>query len=222
MVLRINKFIAQSLNISRRKAEELISSGQIKLNDELATLTDRIDDSDQVFYANKKLENNNTETILIKLNKPVGYVCTHSAQGRDPSIFKLLPRKYAKLKIIGRLDKNTSGLVLLTNNGDLAHQLMHPSFNKVKTYQVRLSSELSKSELSLIQTDGVDIGDERPSKLKLKRLNSKFYEVVLEEGRNRQIRRTFRALGNEVVNLKRLSLDEFELGELEEGEWIKY
>ncbi len=219
MVLRINKFIAQSLNISRRKAEELISSGQIKFNNKLAVLTDRVGESDIVYYKNKIIETPKLETILIKLNKPLGYVCTHSAQGGDPTIFKLLPEMFSSLKIVGRLDKDTSGLVLLTNNGDLAHRLMHPSFKKHKVYEAQLSRDLSLVEIEMISTRGVDIGEQRESSFKIKRVVNQTYNLTLEEGRNRQIRRTFNTLGIEVIKLKRLSLGEYELGELKDGEF---
>ena len=219
MTLRINKFIAQSLSISRRKAEELIASGQIKFNDDLAVLTDRVRESDIVYYKNQIIETPKLETILIKLNKPLGYVCTHSSQGGDPTIFKLLPEMFSSLKIVGRLDKDTSGLVLLTNNGDLAHQLMHPSFKKNKVYEAQLSRDLSLVEIEMISNRGVDIGEQRESSFKLKQMASRTYNLILEEGRNRQIRRTFNALGIEVIKLKRLSLGEYELGELKEGEF---
>jgi 23S rRNA pseudouridine2605 synthase len=220
-MLRINKFIAKCLQISRRSAEELIHSGQVKFNDRVAELTDRLGENDKVFYQNKELTLPKQETILIKFNKPVGYVCTHSSQGRDPSVFKLLPSAFAKLKIVGRLDKDTSGLVLLTDNGDLAHQLMHPSFRKVKIYQTELSRKLVKTELNLIQTYGVDIGDQRTSKFEIEPIGQARYNLKLEEGRNRQIRRTFKALGNEVLELQRLSLGEFSLDNLKPGEWVK-
>ncbi len=219
--MRINKFLALSLQISRRGAEELINSGQIKFNANLAKLTDRVEADDKVFYNGRSLELPSQKTVLIKLNKPLGYVCTHSAQGIDPTIFDLLPKEYSKLKIIGRLDKNTSGLVLLTNNGNLAHQMMHPQFKKQKIYEAKLSRDLDQAELNLIQNSGVDIGDARKSRFKLSSISSKTYRLILEEGRNRQIRRTFNSLDIEVIKLKRLSLGEYELGELELGKFIE-
>lgn len=219
--MRINKFIALALGISRRKAEELITSGQIKFNQRNAKLTDRLGENDRVLYQGKELSLPKQDTILLKLNKPVGYVCTHSSQGGDPTIFELLPKEYKSFKIIGRLDKNTSGLVLLTNNGELAHQLMHPKFKKEKTYIAKLKDEISDSEINLIEGSGVDIGDQRKSRLKLKRMGGQQYQIIMQEGRNRQIRRTFEAIGNQVIELKRLSLGDYKLDDLEEGDFVK-
>jgi 23S rRNA pseudouridine2605 synthase len=219
--IRINKFVAMATSTSRREAENLIVAGRIRINASKAELTDRVKPSDSVFFDGQKLEMPNQKTILIKLNKPTGYVCTHAAQGKDPSIFELLPPEYSKLKIVGRLDKDTSGLVLLTNDGDLAHQLMHPSFKKQKVYEAELSRDLSLNELEMISERGVDIGDERASQFKLKKLKTKVYEVILEEGRNRQIRKTFKALGIDVIKLKRLSLGEYDLEELSESEFAE-
>lgn len=221
MVLRINKFIALSLDISRRKAEELINSGRIKLNDAPAELTNRVGEDDSVYLDGKQIKLGAGENVVIILNKPLGYVCSHASQGGDSTIFELLPSEYGKLKIAGRLDKDTSGLVVLTNNGDFAHKLTHPSFKKQKTYIAKLKRELTPSELNLIEVSGVDIGDERASKFKIEKLGNLNYRLVLEEGRNRQIRRTFKAIGNEVLELHRLSLGEFSLDNLKPGEWVR-
>lgn len=221
MILRINKFIALSLSISRRRAEELINSGRIKLNDAPAELTDRVSENDSIFLDGKQIKLEISEDVVLILNKPLGYVCTHASQGGDPGIFELLPSEYGKLKIAGRLDKDTSGLVILTNKGDFAHKLTHPSFKKQKTYITKLKRELAPSELNLIKVSGVDIGDERASKFKIEKLGDLNYRLILEEGRNRQIRRTFKAIGNEVVELHRLSLGEFSLDNLKPGEWVK-
>ncbi len=221
MILRINKFIALSLNISRRKAEDLITAGRIKLNDAPAELTDRVSEDDSIFLDGKQIKLGDSEDVVLILNKPLGYVCTHASQGGDSTIFELLPSEYDKLKIAGRLDKDTSGLVILTNNGDFAHKLTHPSFKKQKTYITKLKRELTPSELSLIKVSGVDIGDEKVSKFKIEKLGNLNYHLVLEEGRNRQIRRTFKAIGNEVLELHRLSLGEFSLDNLKPGEWVR-
>ena len=219
--MRINKFISQALPTSRRKAEEFITRGQIKLNEKIAILTDRVGEFDRVYLNDQELKLSTTEDFVIILNKPLGYVCTHSAQGWDPTIFELLPAEFGNLKIAGRLDKDTTGLVLLTNNGDFAHSVTHPKFGKNKVYTAKLKFALNERELSLIQTEGVDIGDDRLSKFLIEKLPDSSYKLTLREGRNRQIRRTFKALGNEVTSLHRLSLGEYELGELGSGKWFK-
>ena len=134
--MRLNKFVALSLGVSRRKADELIEQGQILVNGDRAVLGRQISQSDTVLYNSRELHIQPKKLIL--LHKPVGYLCSRASQGGAPTIYELLPASLHHLKPVGRLDKDSSGLILLTNDGDFAHQMTHPSFYKIKRYLVTL------------------------------------------------------------------------------------
>src|SRR5262249_23712271 len=138
------------------------------------------------------------------------YVCSRRQQGSAPTIYSLLPQKYQHLKPVGRLDKDSSGLIPLTNDGQTAHQLMHPSFHKIKRYEVTLDKPLApKDEQHIAQ--GVTLPD-GPSKLQLKQLDNRtHWQVTMHEGRNRQIRRTFGAIGYSVTTLHRVEFSKLNL-----------
>ena len=157
------------------------------------------------------------------MNKPEGYVCSRRQQGDTPTIYSLLPPEYQHLKTVGRLDKNSSGLILLTNNGDLAHKLTHPSFIKVKKYEVTLDKPLEPLHHQMIADIGVDLPDGK-SRFALERLrdgDDRNWLVTMHEGRNRQIRRTFGALGYDVVRLYRATFGPFTTYELDGGQMLR-
>lgn len=203
-------------NLSRRNADEYITQSRVTLNGKPASLGATVQDGDKVGLDGKTITAH-FERLLVMLNKPEGYVCSKAGQG-SKTIYELLPAEYKELKPIGRLDKDSSGLLLLTNDGDLMHELMHPSKNHTKTYIVVIDKPLDhQSEILL--TDGVDIGDDRPSKMGLKLLDTErtMWEVTLSEGRNRQIRRSFAAAEREVVSLHRTSFASYTLNDLASG-----
>ena len=144
---RLNKFVALCIGISRRQADELIEQSKIIVNNQPAKLGQQITDDDKIIYNNKPLSIKDYQLIL--LNKPVGYVCSRASQGNTPTIYKLLPKAFTHLKPVGRLDKDSSGLILLTNNGDLAHRLTHPSFHKIKRYLVTINLPLQPDRFQL-------------------------------------------------------------------------
>ena len=125
---RLNKFVALSLGISRRNADELIEKGKIIVDGQLARLGQQIYNTNQITYDGQSLEIQQKK--LIVLHKPTGYLCSRASQGGVPTIYKLLPKHLHHLKPVGRLDKDSSGLILLTNDGDFAHTMTHPSFYK--------------------------------------------------------------------------------------------
>lgn len=217
--LRLNKFLAERLGVSRREADDLIASGKVLVNDKPAVLGTRIDKNDKVCYNNKIVKFDN-EFLYIAMNKPVGYVCSRRAQGDAPTLYDLLPEKYQKLKTVGRLDKDSSGLILLTNDGDFAFEMTHPKFHKEKIYKVELDRDLSPLHQQMISDYGIDLEDGK-SKFTVIREEEfddrKHFMVVLNEGRNRQIRRTFQAVGYRVVKLHRIAFGKFELKELKPG-----
>lgn len=230
--IRLNKYLAERLGVSRREADELIAAGKITVNGTKAILGTRIDDKSKVLY-NNKLVPRKTDYLYIAFHKPVGYVCSRRAQGQAPTIYDLLPSKYHKLKTVGRLDKDSSGLILLTNDGDFAFQMTHPKFRKTKLYEVELDRPLEPLHQQMISDYGVML-DDGPSQFKiikddyieapspertLQESPRNRYIVTLTEGRNRQIRRTFAALGYRVTRLHRTNFGKYELGSLKPGEY---
>lgn len=215
---RLNKFLAFHLGISRREADDLISAKKVLVNGEVAEIGRRIKPDDKVDVNGKPIQTNKSFTYIM-LNKPAGYVCSKKQQGDNPTIYAILPEKYKSLKTVGRLDKDSSGLILLTDDGDFTHQMTHPSFVKTKIYHVSLNLELQPLHQQMISDFGVMLEDGK-SQLGLTRLsddNRLGWEVTMHEGRNRQIRRTFSALGYEVVKLHRLNFGVYSLGDLETG-----
>lgn len=221
--LRLNKFLAERLGVSRREADDLISSGKIKVDGKTAKIGAKVDNSSKVCY-NEKTIPFQTDFLYLAFNKPVGYVCSRRAQGDSPTLYDLLPAKYQKLKTVGRLDKNSSGLILLTNDGNFAYQMTHPKFRKTKVYEIELDKPLEPLHQQMISDYGVMLED-GVSRFKIIRDNSaqlpsSGYTVILTEGRNRQIRRTFAALGYKVTKLHRTHFGKYELGNLKPKKYV--
>ena len=222
---RLNKFLAERLGISRRQADEIIEAGKIKIERDskktVAILGARIDKNDKVWY-NDSIVPFRTDYTYVALNKPVGYVCSRKRQGDAPTIYEILPEQYESLKTVGRLDKDSSGLILLTNDGDFAYQHTHPKFYKEKTYEVKLNRPLEPIHQQMIADFGVDLPDGR-SRLGLVRMDDSRtnWQVLMSEGRNRQIRRTFAALGYKVIKLHRTQFGRYELNGLKPGDYVE-
>ena len=219
--MRLNKFIALSLGVSRRKADELIEQGEILVNGDRAVLGRQISQSDTVLHNSQELHIQPKKLIL--LHKPVGYLCSRASQGGVPTIYELLPKSLHHLKPVGRLDKDSSGLILLTNDGDFAHQMTHPSFYKIKRYLVTLDQPLQPLHRQMINDFGVQLPD-GPSRLTLERQHDgddRRWIIQMSEGRNRQIRRTFAALGYTVTKLHRTDFGNYTLGSIKRGEFTE-
>ncbi len=219
--VRLNKFLAERLGLSRRQADDAIAAGKVLVNDSPAILGARIDKNDKVCY-NGVIIPFDVGYLYVGLNKPAGYVCSRKAQGEFPTIYELLPAKYHDLKTVGRLDKDSSGLILLTNDGDFAFKMTHPSFTKTKIYEVELDHALEPLHQQEISDFGIEIGD-GVSKLGLTRLDDsrRRWRVEMSEGRNRQIRRTFGALGYTVTRLHRTAFGSYQLSGLEPGKFAE-
>lgn len=219
--IRLNKFIAQQLSVGRRQADTLIEQGKVQVNGKQPILGAQIDPSKDTVTVNGQLLANTAAPSFTYLafNKPVGYVCSRRQQGDNPTIYAILPKKYHHLKPVGRLDKDSSGLLILTNDGEYAHRMTHPSFSKVKVYEVELDQNLAPLHRQMINDHGIVLPD-GPSKLQLDRLeegNDRRWLVTMSEGRNRQIRRTFAALGYTVIALHRIAFGPIHLGGLPSG-----
>jgi pseudouridine synthase len=214
--MRLNKLIASRLGISRRAADKLIKDGRVKYDDKIADVTETISDFTVVKIDGNYLPKEKALCTII-LNKPVGYVCSRNGQG-GKVIYDLLPKDLHYLNPVGRLDKDSSGLLILTNDGALNNKLSHPSFEKTKIYEVELNkkiliSDLIKINKGLMLKDGI-------SNMNAQQKN-KYLQVSMHEGKNRQIRRTFESLGYRVVRLHRtnygpLGIDNLKFGSFKE------
>lgn len=226
--MRINKFVAQASRLSRRKADEAIAAGRVQVNGHPAAPGQEVGDNDTVTLDGRAITPD-VKPLTIMLNKPAGYVVSRNGQG-SKTIYDLLPPQYQHLQPIGRLDKDSSGLLLLTNDGQLANELTHPSHQKIKVYQVTLDKPLAPADKTQIE-QGIKLEDGL-SKLEIRVKSqesrkaaatldsylvtraSYTYEVRMHEGRNRQIRRTFQRLGYQVITLHRTQFGAYQLGTL--------
>jgi 23S rRNA pseudouridine2605 synthase len=218
---RLNKYLALQLGISRREADILIETNTVVINGKPAIIGSRVVPGDEVTVAGRQLQKESVAYQYIAFNKPKGYVCSRRAQGENDTIYALLPPALHRLKPVGRLDKDSSGLILLTNDGDFAYQMTHPKFKKTKVYHVRLDTDLEPLHQQMISDFGVNLEDGK-SQLTLMRLNDTSrseWEVTMSEGRNRQIRRTFAALGYRVTRLHRVQFGNYSLGDMKRAEY---
>ncbi len=215
--MRINKFVAASSQLSRRSADAAVASGRVLVNGKTPDQGADVTESDVVTLDGHVLTPTVTTTTML-FNKPVGYVCSHDGQG-SRTIYDILPSEYHQLNPVGRLDKDSSGLLLLTNDGQLAQQLSHPKYEKTKVYEVTLDHALPPLYRQIISDHGVMLEDGR-SQLQLERLkddSDAAWRITMHEGRNRQIRRTFSALGFTVTRLHRTHFGSYALGDLPVG-----
>ena len=216
---RLNKFLAFHLGISRRKADDLIQQGVVAIDSVTASLGSRVNSTQNVTVGETRVERKQSYTYLA-LNKPPGYVCSRRRQGDLATIYELIPKQYHYLKPVGRLDADSSGLILLTDDGDFAQSMTHPKYYKLKRYEVTLDRELEPLHQQMINDFGVQLED-GPSKLTLERMSDdsrRSWLVTMSEGRNRQIRRTFGSLGYTVTRLHRFEFGAFRLEDLPSGQ----
>ena len=211
MIMRLQKFLSTAGFCSRRHGEELITSGRVKVNGivvkELGTKIDP--ENDIVEVGGNRIEAKN-DLIYIALNKPKGYVTTCSRE-RGKIVLDLVDIP-ARVYPIGRLDKDSSGLLLLTNDGRLHNILSHPSFDHEKEYEVVLSRPVADEALDKMAS-GIQLSEGRTRPAQIKRISSDKFRIVLKEGRNRQIRRMVEKVGNRVKELKRIRISNIKLGE---------
>lgn len=215
--MRLNKFLAQATGMSRRAADTAIFDGRVQVNNGQPSAGYDVQEADLVTIDGHQVTIK-AETQTIILNKPKGYVCSRNGQG-SKTIYELLPAELHHLKPVGRLDKDSTGLLLMTNDGELAHRLTHPSFQKVKMYTVGLDASLQPLHHQMISDYGIQLED-GISKLQLEKMqDARHWQVTIHEGRNRQIRRTFAALGYTVTKLHRTDFGPYTLGRLPTGKY---
>lgn len=220
--MRLQKFLATCGVASRRKSEELINSGRVKVNDTIITeMGFKVNPNiDKVYVDNKKVALEERK-VYIMLNKPTGYVTTVSEQFNRKKVTDLVNVPY-RIFPVGRLDYNTSGLLILTNDGELTYRLTHPKFKVEKVYIAKIKGIPTKEELNAFES-GLKIENyiTAPAKIKiLKELNgNSIVEVTIREGKNRQVRKMCDAIGHSVLELKRIKMGRIHLGNLEIGNW---
>lgn len=219
---RLNKFLAFHQGISRREADTLIEQAKVTINGITANLGARVAPVDTVQIDGTPIIHRDAYTY-IALHKPIGYVCSRKQQGDTPTIYSILPTAFHHLKPIGRLDKDSSGIILLSDDGDFAYKMTHPKFYKKKVYEVELDHDLEPLHQQMISDYGVELHD-GTSKFSLERLSDddrSRWRITMSEGRNRQIRRTFGALGYTVTDLHRTLFGNYSLGDIKSGDYKK-
>jgi len=218
--IRLNKFLALQLGVSRREADLLIEKGSVRVNGNPVVLGAHITSTDHIEVDGKPVTSTKKAYVYLAFNKPVGYVCSRRAQGDSPTIYSIIPHEYHELKPVGRLDRNSSGLLLLSNDGDFTFRMTHPSFVKTKVYHVRLDRNLEPLHQQMISDFGIQLEDGRSQLHLMRRYDDRGDEwvVTMSEGRNRQIRRTFSALGYTVKRLHRVEFGNYSLGDMKPGD----
>ncbi len=222
--MRINKYIALCGVASRRKSEDFITSGKVKVNGELVTsLSTDIDiDKDKVELEGKVLSLP-SNYVYYKLNKPKGYLCSREDGTNRKTIYDLV-KSDMRLFSIGRLDYDTEGLILLTNDGDVAQKISHPKNKIEKEYTVKIEGGIVESELAVLRNGVIENGVRLPkAKVTVIEQNSSMTKlsVIIHEGKNRQIRRMFECIGKNIILLKRVRIGEIKLGGLPRGMYKK-
>ena len=213
--MRLAKFLAHGGIASRRKAERIIVAGRVTVGGEVVTDPARdVREGDDVRVDGGPVGVELREVWAV--NKPVGVVSTAREPGSRPSVVELVDSA-ARLYPVGRLDAASTGLLLLTNDGELANRLTHPRYEVPKAYRVELRRPPSEEDLRRL-AGGVELEDGRTAPAEVRRLGERQVEIVLREGRNRQVRRMAEAIGNRVVALRRVRFGPVELGDLAEGE----
>jgi len=222
--MRINKFLAQVGLGSRRKVEELVLEGRVKVNGAITRdLSTDIKDSDVVYFDNRPIKVS-TKLVYYKLNKPKGYVTTVSDDKDRKTVMDLMRGVHHRVYPVGRLDYDTEGLLLLTNDGDITNILTRPSSDVQKTYIVHIESGITNDEIKKL-TSGVKIDDytTKPCSIEIKELGEKLSKlyITISEGKNRQIRKMFESIGKNVIFLRRIQIGDIKLGGLSRGEYVE-
>jgi 23S rRNA pseudouridine2605 synthase len=221
--MRLNKFLAQAGVASRREADRMITEGRISVNntvvEELGAQIDPIQDSVRVDGRIIKIEK---EALYLLLNKPAGYLVTLKDPFNRPTFLELLPKLKTRLFPVGRLDLNSEGLLLLTNNGELANRLMHPRYRIKKVYEVSTNGIPSRKSLQRLER-GIHLDGKKtaPAKVTVLGSNPKNTRIRIEltEGRKREVRRMFEAIGYSLFSLKRVNYAGIAIGNLKKGQW---
>ena len=219
--MRINKFLAENGIASRRHADGMVSAGRVKINGRVAVLGEDVGEEDEILIDDKPLVRAEKKPEYYIMNKPKGIICTVSDDRGRKTVMDLLPEGAGRVFPVGRLDYATEGLLLFTNDGELAYRLTNPKSEIPKTYLVRLEGTMTEKDLNPIRSgvelDGVMTKKCRAHIVETNKLYTKVHST-LTEGKNRQVRRMFEAIGKNVEFLKRIRLGDLTVSGLDRGE----
>ncbi len=220
--VRLQKYLSECGVASRRKAEDMILAGKVKVNGKPASIGDKIDPSrDTVVVAGKKIRKSKKNTYIM-LHKPRGFITTLSDEMGRKCVAQLIEDVGTRVYPVGRLDRDSEGLLLLTDDGEFANALTHPTHHVPKTYRVTVRPNITEDQITALTT-GIEIDGRMTMPSEVRVLEKKEGRVVLEiiiyEGRNRQIRKMCDKLGLEVARLKRTQIGSVKLGMLKQGDW---
>lgn len=219
--MRINKFLAEKGVASRRHSDEIVAAGRVKINGIVATLGASVEENDVVCVDDMPISNAETKAEYYLMNKPKGVICTVSDDRGRKTVMELLPKDVGRVFPIGRLDYETEGLLILTNDGELSYRLTHPTNEIPKTYLARIEGTMVEKDLNRLRS-GIELDGVMTKKCKahIVETNKAYTKVhiTITEGRNRQVRRMFEAIGRNVEFLKRISVGKLKLTGLDRGE----
>jgi 23S rRNA pseudouridine2605 synthase len=213
--MRLAKYLAHSGVASRRKSEVLIAAGRVRVGGEVVTDPARDVDYESGVEVDGRQVGPEAREVWM-LNKPTGVTSTASEPGRRRAVTQLIDSK-RRLYPVGRLDAESTGLILVTNDGELANRLMHPRYEVPRTYRARLRRPPSEQDIGRLR-DGVKLADGPTAPARVRRVSPRVLEITIREGRNRQVRRMAEAIGNDVVELERVAFGPLRLGDLPRGE----
>jgi len=218
-LIRLNKYLSMRGVASRREADRLIADGQVSVNGKVVTeMGVKIDpEKDKVTFSSELLERGE-ELVYLMLHKPAGYVTSVKPTRLEPKVVTQLIDTEERVYPVGRLDKETTGLLLFTNDGTLTNKLIHPSSESEKEYEVTVEGEVRRGQLAKLEA-GVKLHGQKTKKTQVRKIAPNKLRIILTEGKNRQVRRVCKKVGLPVVALKRLRIKGLELGDLEEGKW---
>ncbi|APF28646.1 pseudouridine synthase family protein [Clostridium sporogenes] len=219
---RLQKYMASCGVASRRKCEDIILEGRVEVNGiKIKELGTKIISGKDIIKVDGNIIKPEENKIYILLNKPKGYVCTAKDEKGRKTILDLVKVK-ERIYPIGRLDMDTSGIIILTNDGEIYNKIIHPKFEKIKTYKAKVKGIMKKDHIELFKK-GIDIGDyiTAPATLEIFKTNKDTSEIIIKihEGKNRQVRRMCKSIEHPVIDLDRISIGNISKGDLKLGEW---
>ena len=222
--IRLQKFLSLCGVASRRKAEELILQGKVKINGKSAILGDKVTDKDKVFVNGKRIVAPRTKYRYIMLHKPRGFITTMSDEKGRKCVAELVKDVGERVYPVGRLDKDSEGMLIFTNDGEFANKIMHPRNSIYKIYRVTVRPSITEEQLEKLET-GIEIDGRKTAPVIVhvlvqdKEQNRVVLEMILHEGKNREIRRMCEAVGLQVARLKRTQIGSVKMGMLKQGAW---
>ncbi len=220
--MRLQKYLADAGIASRRKCEELIAAGRVKINDGIAEIGMSVEEGDVVTFDGKRVRPSD-ERVMIAFYKPKNVICSNSEAEDRKKVLDYFSELPYRLYTVGRLDYDSEGLILVTNDGEAANRLMHPRYGTSKTYRVLCEGRVTQEELHML-AGGIMLEDgmTSPARVKLLRETEKGGSellITIHEGRNRQVRRMLSAIGHETIRLVRVSIGKLSISGLKPGQW---